>query len=185
MKLFVFLLVAICGKWCALCNSRVFLQLLLQKFILLSFSDRSSSQTIGATVGASIGDILVPQKDTLSNRVISFIASHIFNSNIAPQLNDVRFYLWTRFESNAECFFVCFINLIYFFLKYRSNPNFGLQLLTNRPDVLNLSTFDRLRPVKVLIHGFGGNGTTDRFVSKARACNFSSRLVNCARRWCN
>nr|CAH0106147.1 unnamed protein product [Daphnia galeata] len=120
MKLFVFLLVAIC--------------------------DRSSSQTIGATVGASIGDILVPQKDTLSNRVISFIASHIFNSNIAPQLNDVRFYLWTR-----------------------SNPNFGLQLLTNRPDVLNVSTFDRLRPVKVLIHGFGGNGTTDRFVSKARA----------------
>ncbi|EFX79066.1 yolk-protein-like protein [Daphnia pulex] len=49
-----------------------------------------------------------------------------------------------------------------------SNPNFGLQLPINQPDVLNWSTFNRLRPVKVLIHGFGGNGTTDRFVSKAR-----------------
>ena len=83
--------------------------------VLFTYSDRSSSQTIGATAGASLGDILVPQKDTLSNRVISFIASQIFTSNVAPQLSDVRFYLWTRFGVECEIFVVLFIK---FFVLY-------------------------------------------------------------------
>lgn len=67
--------------------------------------DQTRSQTIGAFAGASIGEILVPQKDTLSNRIVSFIANQIFASDIVPQLNDVRFYLWTRFESKLPVLF--------------------------------------------------------------------------------
>lgn len=122
----------------------------MKLFVFLSVAfaiiDRVNSQTLGAIAGASIEDILVPKKDTISNRIASFIANQIFSSDVTLQLNDVRFYLWTRL-----------------------NPIYGIQLLTNRTDVLNRSTFNRFKPVKVLIHGFGGNGTDDRFVSKARA----------------
>ena len=52
-----------------------------------------------------------------------------------------------------------------------------MQLLTNRSDVLYLSTYDRLKPDKVLIHGFGGNGTSDRFISKARTCNYTFNIT--------
>lgn len=63
------------------------------------------------------------------------------------------------------------------FSLFRHNPLIGIQLQTNRPDILSLSTFDRLKPIKVLIHGFGGNGTSDRFASKARACKYSILIV--------
>ncbi len=43
----------------------------------------------------------------------------------------------------------------------------GIQLLINRPDLLMQGLYDRRKPVKVLIHGFTGNGTTDVFVTKA------------------
>jgi len=43
----------------------------------------------------------------------------------------------------------------------------GIQLLMNRPDLLLQGLYDRRKPVKVLIHGFTGNGTTDGFVTKA------------------
>lgn len=68
--------------------------------------------------------------------------------------------------------FICVFNSVVFFCS-RLNPIYGIQLLINRTDILNLSTFNRFKPVKVLIHGFGGNGTDDRFVSKARDCNHS------------
>ncbi len=58
----------------------------------------------------TVGDLLIPQKDTLSNRVISFIASQIFDTDVAPQLNDVRFYLWTRSERNKK---ICIFTGIY------------------------------------------------------------------------
>lgn len=67
----------------------------------------------------TVGDLLVPQKDTLSNRVISFIANQIFDTDVAPQLNDVRFYLWTRFEKKfsrnfSKLFYLQFATLYFF-----------------------------------------------------------------------
>lgn len=93
----------------------------------------------------SVRNYLLPQEDNLSNRIISFMADRIFEQDVVPNLNNVRFYLWTRY-----------------------NPNGGMRLLPNRPDMLIESLYDRQKPLKILIHGFGGNGTkADRFASRA------------------
>ena len=71
-----------------------------------------------------------------------------------PQLEDVRFFLWTRL-----------------------NPFHPVQLFTGRADILLESPYKAWKPVKIVVHGFGGNGTSHQFTSTTRAAYLT--VIDC------
>ena len=92
--------------------------------------------------------------DSIPNRWLSFIINSIFDPATPPQPSDVRFFLWTR-----------------------SNPLEHQELFTNSSDLLKNSTFSHKKATKVLIHGFGGNGT-DQFINRTRDAYLNATDLN-------
>ena len=107
-----------------------------QKKIVLGRLGRADGQLLMQPAVQSVRNFLLPAEDTIPNRVFSFMADRIYQQDVEPKLSDVRFYLWTRY-----------------------NPDVGMRLFPNRPDMLTAALYDPRKPLKVIVHGFGGNGT--------------------------
>ena len=110
--------------------------------------------------------------------MLSFLINSVFDPSSPPHTSDVRFFLWTRYFVQFNNRRLTLISLIFdVWLLSRSNPLVPIQLHTNRSDILHSSTFNLKNELKVIIHGFGGNGTTDLFVSRTRAGTFAVSQV--------